>query len=66
MRIYYFINRLNSSNKVPEAYDILKIAANGGTEILVRYNKWKLSVIDEEKIYNFANETENIYLNKCI
>ena len=116
MRVCYLLHRFNSSNKAPSAYDILKMATNGGAKILGRDDigslevgkaadlfmidmrklemvganfdpkslfgtiGWKNTVdytivngkivvkngiiqtIDENNIYNIANETENKYL----
>ena len=36
MRVCYLLHRLNSSDKAPSAYDILKIATNGGAKVLGR------------------------------
>ena len=36
MRVCYLLHRLNSSDKAPSAYDILKIATNGGSKVLGR------------------------------
>ena len=44
MRVCYLLHRLNSSNKAPSAYDILKIATNGSAKILGRDDIGSLEV----------------------
>lgn len=44
MRVCYLLHRLNSSDKAPSAYDILKIATNGGAKVLGRDDIGSLEV----------------------
>ena len=44
MRVCYLLHRLNSSNKAPTGYDILKIATNGGAKVLGRDDIGSLEV----------------------
>ena len=44
MRVCYLLHRLNSSDKAPSAYDILKIATNGGVKVLGRDDIGSLEV----------------------
>lgn len=44
MRVCYLFHRLNSSDKAPSAYDILKIATNGGAKVLGRDDIGSLEV----------------------
>lgn len=44
MRVCYLLHRLNSSDKAPSAYDILKIATNGGAKVLGRDDVGSLEV----------------------
>ena len=43
-RVCYLLHRLNSSNKAPTGYDILKIATNGGARVLGRDDIGSLEV----------------------
>lgn len=44
MRVCYLLHRFNSSDKAPSAYDILKIATNGGAKVLGRDDIGSLEV----------------------
>ena len=44
MRVCHLLHRLNSSDKAPSAYDILKIATNGGAKVLGRDDIGSLEV----------------------
>ena len=44
MRVCYLLHRLNSSDKAPSAYDILKIATNGSARVLGRDDIGSLEV----------------------
>lgn len=44
MRVCYLLHRLNSSNKAPNGYDILKMTTNGGAKILGRNDIGKIAV----------------------
>ena len=44
IRVAYLLHRLNSSHDAPSGYDILKIATNGGAQILGRQDIGDLSI----------------------